>query len=212
MCQPATLILLLFVVASWQVSSSLDVATQLPCGLCWSWSCSLFRTAKPCWFAADVSLQSASADLVRVDLSSAKAWRLTNANNSINLPTTVPAHTLSVLSSAGVIAADPLSRSVPFLTQAGAVYGHPPCSPSSICGHQSAAERMRMGHVAATVCTLTGPYPLAPAGMASLTPAGSGRSAGTSHCYGPARGMKCWQAAARCCWCCTASTPTQPWC
>lgn len=28
MCQPASLILLLFVVASWQVSSSLDVATH----------------------------------------------------------------------------------------------------------------------------------------------------------------------------------------
>lgn len=122
MCQPVVLLLLLLSIAGWKVSSR--CCNTLPCDLCLSWSCSLFHTANPGWrvAAADVSPQSATADLVRVDLSSAKAWRLTNTNNSINLPTTVPAHTLSVLSSAGVIAADPLSRCVPFLTQAGTVF------------------------------------------------------------------------------------------
>lgn len=70
--------------------------------------------ARPCQVADASPLllpsQGSVADLVHVDLSSQKAWKLTNANNSISLPTTVPAHTLSVLASAGLVAQDPLSR------------------------------------------------------------------------------------------------------
>ena len=46
-----------------------------------------------------------------MDLSGQK-WKLSNANNSISLPTTVPAHALSVLAAAGVVAEDPLYRCV----------------------------------------------------------------------------------------------------
>jgi hypothetical protein len=56
------------------------------------------------------SVQVTTSDLVHVDLGSQKAWTLRNANQSISLPATVPAHALSVLASAGVIAQDPLYR------------------------------------------------------------------------------------------------------
>eukprot|EP00879_Flechtneria_rotunda_P028074 GHRR01030152.1.p1 GENE.GHRR01030152.1~~GHRR01030152.1.p1 ORF type:complete len:136 (+),score=49.57 GHRR01030152.1:51-458(+) len=47
--------------------------------------------------------------LVRIDLSR-DTWTLTNANRSINIHTTVPAHVLAALAKAGVIREDPLYR------------------------------------------------------------------------------------------------------
>eukprot|EP00878_Enallax_costatus_P023191 GHUV01024656.1.p1 GENE.GHUV01024656.1~~GHUV01024656.1.p1 ORF type:complete len:187 (+),score=26.66 GHUV01024656.1:294-854(+) len=52
---------------------------------------------------------STAADLVTVDLS-AQPWRLTNANQSVAVPTTLPAHVLGVLAAAGIVQSDPLYR------------------------------------------------------------------------------------------------------
>jgi hypothetical protein len=52
----------------------------------------------------------ALCELVRVDLTRHQRWQLSNANGSIQLPAALPAHTLSVLASAGLVAADPLYR------------------------------------------------------------------------------------------------------
>lgn len=111
------------------------------------------------WDAFLPSLQQrpASAELVRVDLSHHDAWRLTNSNHSIDLPTKIPAHTISVLASAGLAPDDPLYRLVGAMLSAESILlAALSCSWLRACLQQSWSQI----HAAHTY-TLHGPRQLA---------------------------------------------------